>query len=69
MKQKDPGLDDYFPTLIEGGKFDGKFMAIPVEINTGNTNIILYNKNKDRLDEQGSVRREGDQGAHGRLDV
>ncbi|HEX5414189.1 MAG TPA: extracellular solute-binding protein [Chloroflexota bacterium] len=51
VKQKDPGLDDYFPASIDGCKFEGKLMAMPVEINTGNTNVILYNK--DLLDAKG----------------
>lgn len=51
VKTNDPGLDDFFQSSIESCKFDGKLYALPIEINTGNQNIILYNK--DMLAEKG----------------
>jgi multiple sugar transport system substrate-binding protein len=37
-------MDDYLPAAIEGCTLDGKLYALPFESNTGNTNIIYYNK-------------------------
>ena len=44
-------LTDFFPASVEGSKFDGKLYALPCETNTGNQNIVYYNKNL--LDEFG----------------
>jgi multiple sugar transport system substrate-binding protein len=44
IKTDDPGIDDFFKDAIENSKFDGKIYALPFEFNTGNTNIIIYNK-------------------------
>jgi multiple sugar transport system substrate-binding protein len=51
VKTDDPGMDDFFKDSVEGSSVDGKLYALPHEINTGNTNIILYNK--DLLAEKG----------------
>jgi multiple sugar transport system substrate-binding protein len=37
-------MDDYLPAAIEGCTLDGKLYALPFESNTGNTNIVYYNK-------------------------
>jgi multiple sugar transport system substrate-binding protein len=37
-------LTDPIPAAVEGSKFDGKLYGMPVEINTGNQNVMFYNK-------------------------
>jgi multiple sugar transport system substrate-binding protein len=37
-------LSDPIPASVEGSKFDGKLYGLPVEINTGNQNIMFYHK-------------------------
>lgn len=44
VKQKDPGMDDFIPATIQGSKWDGKLYGLPFEFNTGNRNIVYYNK-------------------------
>jgi multiple sugar transport system substrate-binding protein len=44
VKTTDPGMDDFFKAAVEGGKLDGKLYALPIELNSGNQNIIIYNK-------------------------
>jgi multiple sugar transport system substrate-binding protein len=51
VKADDPGMKDLFTDAIEGSKLDGKLYAIPHEVNPGNQNTVLYNKNI--LDEKG----------------
>ena len=51
VARKDPGMKDFFPATIEDCKYNGKLYAIPFETNSGNTNIIFYNK--DLLDAKG----------------
>lgn len=43
-KQQDPGMSDFFPDAVAGCTVDGKLYALPSEINTGNVNIMLLNK-------------------------
>ncbi len=53
VQQKgDPGVGDFFPAAIANATLDGKLWGIPFEINTGNTDIIFYNK--DLLDKYGA---------------
>ncbi len=35
---------DYFPAALEGCTFEGKLYSLPCETNTGNSNIVFYNK-------------------------
>lgn len=51
VKTNDPGMDDFFEGAISNSKLDGKLYSLPFEVNTGNTNIVIYNKNL--LDEKG----------------
>ncbi len=51
VKQKDPGLDDFYPNALAGSKFDGKLYALPFEQNPGNSNVVVYNK--DMVDKKG----------------
>lgn len=51
VKQKDPGIDDYYPSGLAGTKFEGKMYALPFEVNPGNLNVIVYNK--DMLQKKG----------------
>lgn len=51
VKSKDPGMDDFIPVSVQSAKFEGKLYALPSEVNTGNQNIIMYNK--DLLDAKG----------------
>ncbi|HLH72592.1 MAG TPA: sugar ABC transporter substrate-binding protein [Chloroflexota bacterium] len=51
VKTKDPGIADFIPVSIESGKWEGKLYALPSEVNTGNQNIVIYNK--DLLDAKG----------------
>jgi len=44
VEADDPGMDDFLPAAVEGCTLDGKLYALPFETNTGNTNIIYYNK-------------------------
>jgi len=44
VQANDPGMDDFIPAAIEGCSLDGKLYGLPIETNTGNTNIIFYNK-------------------------
>jgi ABC-type glycerol-3-phosphate transport system substrate-binding protein len=44
VKTDDPGMDDFFKNAVETCQFDGKLYGLPYTMNTGNTNIILYNK-------------------------
>ena len=44
VQADDPGMDDFLPAAIEGCSLDGKLYALPFETNTGNTNIVYYNK-------------------------
>lgn len=37
-------LSDFFPAAIEGSRFEGKLYGLPCETNTGNQNIVYYNK-------------------------
>lgn len=37
-------LSDFIPAAVEGSRFDGKLYGMPAEINTGNQNIMFYNK-------------------------
>lgn len=37
------GVTDFFPAAIANATVDGKLWGIPFEINTGNTDIIMYN--------------------------
>ena len=37
-------MTDYFPAAVEGSAFEGKQYGLPCETNTGNTNIVFYNK-------------------------
>lgn len=38
------GTTDFFPAAVANGTLNGKLWGIPFEINTGNTDIIFYNK-------------------------
>ncbi|HUX86067.1 MAG TPA: extracellular solute-binding protein [Chloroflexota bacterium] len=51
VKSKDPGIADFIPVAIESGKYEGKLYALPSEVNSGNQNIVIYNK--DLLDAKG----------------
>ena len=51
VKSDDPGMDDFFKGAIQGASLDGKLFALPFEVNTGNLNVISYNK--DMLDAKG----------------
>jgi multiple sugar transport system substrate-binding protein len=44
-------MTDYFPAAVEGCTFEGKRYSLPCETNTGNCNIVFYNK--DLLAEYG----------------
>ena len=37
-------LNDYFKGAIQNSTFEGKLYALPFEVNTGNTNIMIYNQ-------------------------
>lgn len=37
-------MGDFFSGAVDGCKLDGKLYALPYTINTGNTNIFIYNK-------------------------
>jgi multiple sugar transport system substrate-binding protein len=45
VKIRDPGLDEHIPVAITSGKWQGKLFALPFEVTTGNSNIIVYNQN------------------------
>jgi multiple sugar transport system substrate-binding protein len=47
----DTDMTDYFPAAVAGSQFEGKQYGLPCETNTGNCNIVFYNK--DILDEYG----------------
>lgn len=51
VKTTDPGMDDFVPDAIAGSKLEGKLFALPFEVNSGNQNVVVYNKNL--LDEKG----------------
>jgi len=44
VKQKDPGMDDFLAATIADSKFQGKLYGLPFEFNSGNINVIYYNK-------------------------
>ena len=44
IKQGSTNIDDFFPSAIASCKLDGKLYGLPYTLNTGNTNIILYNR-------------------------
>lgn len=44
VKQKDPGMSDFIPATVTESKWNGKLYGLPFEFNTGNINIIYYNK-------------------------
>jgi len=50
-RSHDPGMSDFFPAAIAGCTLDGKLYALPSELNTGNRDIIIYNK--DQLEKKG----------------
>jgi len=43
-KQKDPGLSDFLPAAILDSSWKGKLYGLPFEFNTGNNNVVYYNK-------------------------
>lgn len=51
VKSKDPGMSDFIPDAVKGTTFEGKLFALPFEVNSGNQNVVVYNK--DLLDEKG----------------
>jgi len=44
VKQKDPGMDDFLAATIADSKYSGKLYGLPFEFNSGNINVIYYNK-------------------------
>ncbi|MGH2457592.1 MAG: ABC transporter substrate-binding protein [Chloroflexota bacterium] len=44
VKSGSLGLDDFFKDAVASCKLDGKLYGLPYTLNTGNTNIIYYNK-------------------------
>ena len=44
VKQSDPGIDDFVAGALGGCKWGGKLYGLPFEFNTGNNNVIYYNK-------------------------
>lgn len=44
VKQKDPGMGDFFKASILSCQLDGKLFGLPYTMNPGNTNIVIYNK-------------------------
>ncbi len=44
VKQANTSLDDFFKDAIASCQLDGKLYGLPYTLNTGNTNIIYYNK-------------------------
>lgn len=43
VKTMDPGMDDFLADAIAGCTIDGKLYALPSEVNTGNSDIIIFN--------------------------
>lgn len=43
-KQKDPGMDDFLQATIADSTYKGKLYGLPFEFNSGNINVIYYNK-------------------------
>lgn len=44
IKQGNTSLDDFFKSAIASCQLDGKLYGLPYTLNSGNTNIILYNR-------------------------
>lgn len=44
VNSQDPGIADFIPVALRSGFFEGKRYSLPSEVNTGNQNIIIYNK-------------------------
>lgn len=42
-RASDPGMDDFFKSAVQGCNLEGKLYGLPIELNTGNQNIILVN--------------------------
>lgn len=51
VKSMNPGMADFFPDAVTGCTIDGKLYALPSELNTGNRNIVIINK--DLLQKKG----------------
>jgi multiple sugar transport system substrate-binding protein len=51
IKTKDPGLDDFFPTALQGAAFEGKQYGLPYLMHPGNPALIVFNK--DMLAQKG----------------
>jgi multiple sugar transport system substrate-binding protein len=45
IKADDPGMNDFFKAAITGVTRDGKIYGLPFEVNSGNQNIFMFNKN------------------------
>ncbi|MCC6628373.1 MAG: sugar ABC transporter substrate-binding protein [Chloroflexi bacterium] len=51
LKADDPGMSDFFKAAIEGVTRDGKIYGLPFEVNSGNQNIYMFNK--DLMEQKG----------------
>jgi ABC-type glycerol-3-phosphate transport system substrate-binding protein len=44
VRIKDPGMADWFPSVLEGAKLEGKQYGIPFELHPGRPTVVYYNK-------------------------